>query len=88
HHRSPGTGENTAGVITRLGRDAAAVLARAAAPENLARIEAETDAARAVGIFGSPSFVVGEELFWGDDRLEAALDWANRPRLPTKMPPM
>ncbi len=36
-----------------------------------------TDAARTLGIFGSPSFVVaGKELFWGDDRLEDAVDWA------------
>jgi 2-hydroxychromene-2-carboxylate isomerase len=88
HHRSPGVGDHTAQIITRLGRDATAILARAEAPENLARIEAETDAARKVGIFGSPSFVVGEELFWGDDRLEAALDWARRPALPTPMPPL
>lgn len=88
HHRSPGVGDHTAQIITRLGRDATAILARAEAPENLARIEAETDAARKVGIFGSPSFVVGEELFWGDDRLEAALDWARRPALPTPMPPI
>jgi len=26
-------------------------------------------------VFGSPSFVVGDELFRGDDRLEEALDW-------------
>jgi 2-hydroxychromene-2-carboxylate isomerase len=30
------------------------------------------------GIFGAPSMVVGEELFWGNDRLEQALDWARR----------
>lgn len=33
------------------------------------------DAAR-LGIFGAPSFTVGQELFWGDDRLQEALDWA------------
>jgi 2-hydroxychromene-2-carboxylate isomerase len=32
-----------------------------------------------LGIFGAPSFTVGDELFWGDDRLEDALDWAARP---------
>ena len=30
------------------------------------------------GVFGAPSFVVGDELFWGDDRLEDALDWRRR----------
>jgi 2-hydroxychromene-2-carboxylate isomerase len=28
-----------------------------------------------MGIFGSPTFAVGEEIFWGDDRLEEALEW-------------
>jgi hypothetical protein len=28
-----------------------------------------------MGIFGSPTFVSGEEIFWGDDRLEDALEW-------------
>jgi 2-hydroxychromene-2-carboxylate isomerase len=36
-----------------------------------------TTMARSHGIFGSPSFVVnGQELFWGDDRLEDAVNWA------------
>ncbi|MEO0786484.1 MAG: 2-hydroxychromene-2-carboxylate isomerase, partial [Pseudomonadota bacterium] len=30
------------------------------------------------GLFGAPSFTVGEELFWGDDRLEDAIAWAKR----------
>jgi 2-hydroxychromene-2-carboxylate isomerase len=29
----------------------------------------------ALGIFGAPTFVVGEELFWGNERLEAVLEW-------------
>ena len=32
--------------------------------------------AAALGLFGAPSFRVGDELFWGDDRLEEALAWA------------
>jgi hypothetical protein len=31
-----------------------------------------------LGIFGAPTFIVDGELFWGNDRLEAALDWAMR----------
>ena len=41
-------------------------------------LRANVDAARAQGIFGAPSFLVDGELFWGDDRLEDALNWANR----------
>ena len=29
-------------------------------------------------MFGSPSFVVNREVFWGDDRLEDALTWASK----------
>lgn len=38
------------------------------------------NSARAHHIFGAPSFVTRDgEMFWGNDRLEAALDWANAP---------
>lgn len=30
------------------------------------------------GLFGAPTFWVGQEMFWGDDRLEDALAWAGR----------
>ena len=56
-----------------LGADAARIRARAASPEIKQRLHAEVDRARALGMFGAPSFVVGDELFWGDDRLERAL---------------
>lgn len=39
-------------------------------------LRAATTEAMELGIFGAPSFLVGGELFWGDDRLEQALDWA------------
>ncbi|RLT91656.1 MULTISPECIES: 2-hydroxychromene-2-carboxylate isomerase [unclassified Ketobacter] len=31
-----------------------------------------------LGIFGAPSFIVGNELFWGDDRLEQAIEWSKQ----------
>ena len=36
----------------------------------------QTVRAQTLGVFGSPSFVVDGELFWGDDRLEDAIRWA------------
>ena len=39
------------------------------------RLLAETQTAKHLGIFGSPTFAVGRELFWGDDRLEDAICW-------------
>ena len=41
-------------------------------------LKAATDAARKLGIFGAPTFAIGAEIFWGDDRLEEALAFAGR----------
>ncbi len=65
-------------ILEALGRDAETDFARAVAPENKGRLRERTEAAARAGIFGAPSFLVGEELFWGDDRLEDALAWAAR----------
>ena len=37
-----------------------------------------TDSARNHKIFGSPSFITKNEVFWGDDRMEDAIKWANK----------
>lgn len=63
-------------LLTALGRDADAVIERANSEEIRSRYDAETDAARRLGAFGSPTFAVGGEIFWGDDRLEEAIEWA------------
>ncbi|MCR9079168.1 MAG: 2-hydroxychromene-2-carboxylate isomerase [Hyphomonadaceae bacterium] len=43
-----------------------------------AALRANVETARSRGIYGAPSFIVDDELFWGDDRLEDALEWAIR----------
>lgn len=55
-------------------------LERAQNPETKDALRAATDEARSLGIFGAPSMVVGNELFWGDDRLEDAIDFARNLR--------
>jgi 2-hydroxychromene-2-carboxylate isomerase len=71
--------EAIASVLTSLGLDAGAVLDRAQSNENRSQLRAHTEEARRLGIFGSPSFVTADgELFWGNDRLEAALNWTRR----------
>lgn len=47
---------------------------RAQAPDTKSALREQTEEAIADGIFGAPSFTSGAELFWGDDRLEQALD--------------
>ncbi len=65
-------------ILTDQGRDAAALIERAQTPENKAALRAAVDEALGRGIFGAPSFLVGDELFWGNDRLEQAIAWARK----------
>lgn len=75
---APGSDEAVRRSLAAVGADEAAVLARANAPETTSAFDAATIEARRRGIFGAPSFVVGDELFWGDDRLDQALALARR----------
>ena len=73
-----GSEENITASLRELGQDPTRVLEVAESDDTKAALIAETNAARELGIFGSPSFVVDGELFWGDDRLQDALDWAGK----------
>ena len=64
-------------ILGALGQDAAKVIEQAQSDDNKTRLRAQNEEAATLGIFGAPSFVTADgELFWGNDRLEAALDWA------------
>lgn len=67
----------TARLLTALGHDPVDKIARAQSDDNKTRLRAETDEAIRLGIFGAPTFVTSDgELFWGNDRLTEALQWA------------
>ena len=53
---------------------------RALSPAVKAQLRANTDEAVRLGIFGAPNFLVGGELFFGQDRLDDAIAWAKTPR--------
>jgi 2-hydroxychromene-2-carboxylate isomerase len=65
-------------LLGELRLDGAAVRAEADSPEWKPRLREATARATELGIFGAPTFVAGGELFWGNDRLEQALDRAAR----------
>jgi len=69
HHRWHGGG-TLATLIGDVGLDAPSVLQQADEERWASRRVADTDAALARGVFGAPSYVIGEEIFWGQDRLE------------------
>jgi len=64
-------------ILDSLGQPGAQLVEQAQVPESKLRLREQTRRAKEFGIVGAPSFVVGEELFWGNDRLEDALAWAS-----------
>jgi 2-hydroxychromene-2-carboxylate isomerase len=66
-------------LLAGLGHEPKRVFDRAQTGEIKSRLRDNTDEAQRLGIFGAPSFTTADgELFWGNDRLETALDWAKR----------
>lgn len=57
-------------VLSELGLDAPAILALTEQDAIKAALKANTEEAVARGAFGAPSLFVGEQLFWGNDRLD------------------
>ena len=67
--RAPGVGNHIERVLTSLDKPAASIIARAKSADDDLLLQQATDAARKLGIFGAPTFAIGQEIFWGDDRL-------------------
>lgn len=61
--------------LIQVGQSPEEILAAAQEPEAKKKLIAQTEEAVRIGIFGSPSLVAGNELFWGNDRLEDAVAW-------------
>ena len=72
----PGQPDHQSAILDSLGHRAERCIAAAESPAVRTAYAAQTAHARELGIFGSPTFVCGTELFWGDDRLDDALAWA------------
>jgi 2-hydroxychromene-2-carboxylate isomerase len=77
----PGAEPSLSQSLEACGQEPERVLALARSAATESAYAANTDSARAAGVFGAPSFVVEGELFWGDDRLEDAVSWAKHGRL-------
>jgi 2-hydroxychromene-2-carboxylate isomerase len=68
--RNLGDADELAAVIASAGLDAQAFTALVADPEVKAALVAQTEAAVSRGVFGAPTCFVGDEMFFGQDRLE------------------
>jgi 2-hydroxychromene-2-carboxylate isomerase len=64
-------------VLKVLGEDAAKIFEKVNTQSIKDALRAETEAAQRLKIFGAPAFVTEDgEMFWGNDRLEMAMEWA------------
>lgn len=63
-------------LLADLGQPAKDILATAQTQESKDRLRGQTEEAMRCGIFGAPTFRVGDELFWGNDHLDEAIRWA------------
>jgi len=71
-----GEDPNLSESLCEIGQDPEQVLSRAQTDRIERALAASTDEAMELGVFGSPTFVVNGEVFWGDDRLDDAILWA------------
>lgn len=67
-------------VVSEVGGDEALVASAAQTGEGpwKTRLREETDAAAANGVWGTPTFLIDDQLFWGSDRMEQAAEWIER----------
>jgi 2-hydroxychromene-2-carboxylate isomerase len=67
------TPEAVTEVLVALKLPAAQIIEAAVSDANRQRLREQTETARRRGVFGAPMFFAGDDMFWGNDRLEDAL---------------
>jgi 2-hydroxychromene-2-carboxylate isomerase len=67
-------------ILSQVGQTPAEIMKAAQAQETKDAFRVQNERAVALGLIGAPSYVVDGEVFWGGDRLEVALDWAEGKR--------
>lgn len=74
-HLEPGSEPNLSSTLEEIGLDAKNVIKQAQADDIEQKYLKNTEMAKNKGVFGSPTFIVENEIFWGDDRCEDAIKW-------------
>lgn len=76
-----GEREVIAALLSSLGLDVEPLIVEGEGPRGKELLRRQTEEAFNLDIFGAPTFMVGKEMFWGNDRMEQALDWAKHGRM-------
>ena len=74
--KEPAVEPNLSEICEKLSLDKEKIVSEASSEEINNIYLSNTDKARENKIFGSPSFIVKNEIFWGDDRMEDAIKWS------------
>ena len=61
--------DQVARALTEIGLDGGAIVVAAGTPDIKRALRERTNEAIAAGVFGAPAWVVGDQLFWGQDRI-------------------
>lgn len=78
--------EVVADALVAAGQDARSTLASALSAEHRGALRANTQRATELGVFGAPTCIVEREVFWGEEAIEDAIEWARRPTLDRTSP--
>ena len=76
-HLEPGSEPNLSSTLKEIGLDSDNVIKQAQTDEIEQKYLKNTEMAKNKGIFGSPTFIVENEVFWGDDRCEDAIPFSS-----------
>ena len=76
--KEPATEPNISEIFKELKIDKEKVIKDANSSEIEKQYLKNTESARENKVFGSPSFIVNSEIFWGDDRMEDAITWSKK----------
>ena len=74
--KEPAIDPSISEICNELGLEKDEILSEAKSEIFLNKYKSNTDSARKNKVFGSPSFIVENEIFWGDDRMEDAIKWS------------
>ena len=77
-HLEPGSEPNLSSTLKEIGLDSDGVIKQAQTDLIEQKYLKNTEMAKNKGIFGSPTFIVENEVFWGDDRCEDAIKWLSK----------
>ena len=76
--KEPATEPNLSEICKELKIDKEKIISNANSGEIEKQYLKNTESARENKVFGSPSFIVNSEIFWGDDRMEDAITWSKK----------